>query len=97
MGSEMCIRDRASVGLEMPGSGVSEGHHSGDEPMLVLSRKRDERIMIGDEISLLVVDIRGDKVRLGIEAPANVTVHRQEVFEAIQREQALQVEAVAVD
>ncbi len=65
--------------------------------MLVLSRKRDERIMIGDEISLLVVDIRGDKVRLGIEAPANVTVHRQEVFEAIQREQALQVEAVAVD
>ncbi len=65
--------------------------------MLVLSRKRDERIMIGDEISLLVVDIRGDKVRLGIEAPANVTVHRQEVFEAIQREQALQVEAVAAD
>lgn len=65
--------------------------------MLVLSRKRDERIMIGDEISLLVVDIRGDKVRLGIEAPSNVTVHRQEVFEAIQREQALQVEAVAAD
>ena len=65
--------------------------------MLVLSRKRDERIMIGDEISLLVVDIRGDKVRLGIEAPGNVTVHRQEVFEAIQREQALQVEAVAAD
>ncbi|MEE3283966.1 MAG: carbon storage regulator, partial [Planctomycetota bacterium] len=59
--------------------------------------KRDERIMIGDEISLLVVDIRGDKVRLGIEAPANVTVHRQEVFEAIQREQALQVEVVAAD
>ena len=65
--------------------------------MLVLSRKRDERIMIGDEISLLVVDIRGDKVRLGIEAPSNVTVHRQEVFEAIQREQALQVEVVAAD
>ena len=65
--------------------------------MLVLSRKRDERIMIGDEISLLVVDIRGDKVRLGIEAPADVAVHRQEVFEAIQREQALQGEAVAAD
>ena len=65
--------------------------------MLVLSRKRDERIMIGDEISLLVVDIRGDKVRLGIEAPPNVSVHRQEVFEAIQREQALQEEAVAVE
>ena len=65
--------------------------------MLVLSRKRDERIMIGEEISLLVVDIRGDKVRLGIEAPPHVSVHRQEVFEAIQREQALQGEAVAVE
>jgi carbon storage regulator len=71
--------------------------------MLVLSRKRDERIMIGDEISLLVVDIRGDKVRLGIEAPSDVPVHRKEVYEAIQREQALEVEmeveveAVAAD
>ena len=53
--------------------------------------------MIGEELSLLVVDIRGDKVRLGIEAPPNVSVHRQEVFEAIQREQALQGEAVAVE
>jgi|TARA_B100000809_G_scaffold194184_1_gene193338 carbon storage regulator len=65
--------------------------------MLVLSRKRDERIMIGDEISLLVVDIRGDKVRLGIEAPKDVAVHRKEVYEAIQREQALEEEVVAVD
>ena len=65
--------------------------------MLVLSRKRDERIMIGDDISLLVVDIRGDKVRLGIEAPSDVTVHRKEVYEAIQREQALEAEVVAVD
>jgi len=65
--------------------------------MLVLSRKRDERIMIGDEISLLVVDIRGDKVRLGIEAPSDVTVHRKEVYEAIQREQALEAEVVAAD
>lgn len=63
--------------------------------MLVLSRKRDERIMIGDEISLLVVDIRGDKVRLGIEAPSDVAVHRKEVYEAIQREQALEVEMEA--
>ena len=63
--------------------------------MLVLSRKRDERIMIGDEISLLVVDIRGDKVRLGIEAPSDVPVHRKEVYEAIQREQALEVEMEA--
>ena len=65
--------------------------------MLVLSRKRDERIMIGDDISLLVVDIRGDKVRLGIEAPKDVAVHRKEVYEAIQREQALEEEVVAVD
>ena len=65
--------------------------------MLVLSRKRDERIMIGDQISLMVVDIRGDKVKLGIEAPAEVAVHRSEVYEAIQRERALEVEAVTAD
>jgi carbon storage regulator len=54
--------------------------------MLVLSRHRDESIMIGDEIVVTIVDIRGDKVRLGIEAPNHVPVHRQEVYEAIQRE-----------
>ncbi len=64
--------------------------------MLVLSRKRDERIMIGDEISLLVVDIMGDKVRLGIEAPSDVAVHRKEVYEAIQRERALESDVVGV-
>lgn len=55
--------------------------------MLVLSRQRDESIFIGDHIKITVVDIRGDKVRLGIEAPSEVPVHRQEVYEAIQREQ----------
>jgi len=54
--------------------------------MLVLSRQRDETIMIGDEIELTIVDIRGDKVRIGIKAPANVAVHRKEVYEAIRRE-----------
>ncbi len=54
--------------------------------MLVLSRQRDETIMIGDNIEITVVDIRGDKVRLGIAAPADVTVHRKEVYEAIKRE-----------
>lgn len=54
--------------------------------MLVLSRQRDESIIIGDNVSVTIVDIRGDKVRLGIQAPAEVTVHRQEVYEAIQRE-----------
>jgi len=54
--------------------------------MLVLSRRRDESIMIGDNIVVTVVDIRGDKVRLGINAPKEIPVHRQEVYEAIQRE-----------
>ena len=54
--------------------------------MLVLSRQRDESIMIGDKVVITIVDIRGDKVRLGIEAPQEVPVHRQEVYEAIKRE-----------
>ena len=54
--------------------------------MLVLSRRRDESIIIADNIVVTVVDVRGDKVRLGIEAPSDVPVHRQEVFDAIQRE-----------
>jgi carbon storage regulator len=54
--------------------------------MLVLSRQRDETIMIGDEIEITVVDIRGDKVRLGITAPTRISVHRKEVYEAIKAE-----------
>ena len=54
--------------------------------MLVLSRQRDETIMIGDDIEITIVDIRGDKVRLGITAPTTIPVHRKEVYEAIQRE-----------
>lgn len=54
--------------------------------MLVLSRQRDETIMIGDDVEITVVDIRGDKVRLGITAPRNIQVHRKEVYEAIKRE-----------
>ncbi len=53
--------------------------------MLVLSRKQDEKIIIGDNISLMVISIQGDKVRLGIEAPKDVSIHRQEVYDAIQR------------
>jgi carbon storage regulator len=53
--------------------------------MLVLSRKRDERIVIGDNIVITVVEVRGDKVRLGIEAPSEVPVHRQEVLDAMRR------------
>jgi len=54
--------------------------------MLVLSRQRDQTIMIGDDIEITVVDIRGDKVRLGINAPSEVPVHRKEVYDAIKRE-----------
>ncbi len=54
--------------------------------MLVLSRKLFETICIGDDITVTVVEIRGDKVKLGIEAPKEVPVHRREVYEAIQKE-----------
>lgn len=53
--------------------------------MLVLSRKRNQAIKIGNEITLKIVEICGDKVRLGIDAPKNVAVHREEVFEKIER------------
>lgn len=54
--------------------------------MLVLSRHKDETIMIGDDIELTIVDIRGDKVRVGIKAPSTVPVHRKEVYDAIKEE-----------
>lgn len=56
--------------------------------MLVLSRKKNERIVIGENIVITVVEIRGDRVRLGIEAPQEVPIHRSEVYTAIQMEQS---------
>lgn len=56
--------------------------------MLVLSRQRDESIMIGDNVEITIVDVRGDKVRLGITAPKEIPVHRREIYDAIQREKA---------
>lgn len=56
--------------------------------MLVLSRKRDERIVIADNIVITIVEIRGDKVRLGIEAPREVSVHRQEIYNAVQADKS---------
>lgn len=53
--------------------------------MLVLSRHVNEKILIGDDIEVVIVDIRGDKVRLGIQAPKDVSVHRKEVYDAIKR------------
>ncbi len=54
--------------------------------MLILSRKTDESIMIGDQIEISIVDIRGDQVKLGITAPRSVKIYRQEVYTAIQQE-----------
>ena len=54
--------------------------------MLVLSRQKDESIMIGDDVEITIVDVRGDKVRLGINAPRNIAVHRKEIYIAIQKE-----------
>ena len=53
--------------------------------MLVLSRRKDESIMIGDDVEITIVDIHGDRVRLGITAPKTILVHRREIYEAIQR------------
>jgi carbon storage regulator len=56
--------------------------------MLVLSRKKNESIVINNDITIVIVEIRGDKVRLGIEAPKEVPVHRREVYDAIRRSEA---------
>ncbi|MBN1835097.1 MAG: carbon storage regulator CsrA [Spirochaetales bacterium] len=61
--------------------------------MLILSRKLDERIMIGDQIEIAVVDIRGDQVKLGIAAPSHIKVYRKEVYQAIQQENIQAVKA----
>ncbi len=58
--------------------------------MLVLSRKKNESIVINNDITIVVVEIRGDKVRLGVEAPKEVPVHRREVYDAIKRNEAVQ-------
>ena len=63
--------------------------------MLVLSRKKNESIVINDDITIVVVEIRGDKVRLGVEAPKEVPVHRREVFDAIHRNDVTAGEKVA--
>lgn len=54
--------------------------------MLVLSRQKDEKIIIGDDVEITIVDVRGDKVRLGITAPREISVHREEVYDRIQSE-----------
>lgn len=65
--------------------------------MLVLSRKKNESIVINNDITIVVVEIRGDKVRLGVEAPKEVPVHRREVYDAIHRNDATNGEATDAD
>ena len=62
--------------------------------MLVLSRKKNESIVINNDITIVVVEIRGDKVRLGVEAPKEVPVHRREVYDAIKRNESEQRDRV---
>ncbi len=60
--------------------------------MLVLSRQKDESVLIGDDIRVRIVDIRGDKVRLGFEAPADVKIHREEVYLKIKAQEKQELE-----
>src|SRR3954462_11040879 len=71
---------RRGFGIVLPGPFAQEG-----ATMLVLSRQRDETLMTGDDIEVTVVDIRADKVRLGINAPKEISVHRKEVYDVILR------------
>jgi carbon storage regulator len=65
--------------------------------MLVLTRKVNQSIMIGDEIEVIVLEVRGEQVRLGIKAPRTVTVHRREISDAIQRENLMAAQAQPED
>ena len=65
--------------------------------MLVLSRHIDESLIIGNDIEIVVVEIRGDKVRLGVQAPREVSVHRREVYDAIQRERNAESDGNSLD
>jgi carbon storage regulator len=73
---------------DKPGWLVGHPNSKKELKMLVLSRQRDESIIIGDNIVITIVDIRGDKVRLGIQAPTDISVHRQEIYDAINNENA---------
>jgi carbon storage regulator len=89
------LQGGASTRLSPPNGGVTPKREACTERkprekakgmvMLVLSRKKNESIVINNDITIVVVEIRGDKVRLGVEAPKEVPVHRQEVYEAIRR------------
>ena len=64
--------------------------------MLILSRKTNEKIMIGDDISVSIIEIRGDQVRIGVDAPKAIKVFRQEVFDAIKAENKAAAQSTAI-
>jgi carbon storage regulator len=87
MGLRGVLRDAGSL----PAAGLaSPGPTERIVVMLVLSRKKNESIVINNDITIVVVEIRGDKVRLGVEAPKEVPVHRREVYDAIKRNNSVQ-------
>jgi len=65
--------------------------------MLVLSRKQNQQVVISDDITIVIVEIKGDKVRLGIDAPKNISVHRKEVYDAIQNSTAAIISSIPVE
>ena len=65
--------------------------------MLVLSRKKDEVIVVGDDIEITLVDIRGDQVKIGVSAPRSVSIHRKEIYDAIQKENKAAAKATKTD
>lgn len=63
-------------------------YHGGYMPMLVLTRKPNQSIMIGDDIEVTVLEVRGEQVRIGVNAPKHIPVHRREIYEEIQQQRA---------
>ena len=87
VGPKGAFDDRLDAQMAMVRLSESDESLAKESSMLVLSRKKNESIIINDDITIVVVEIRGDKVRLGVEAPKEVPVHRNEVYEAIRRNQ----------
>jgi carbon storage regulator len=91
--------NKCSIGSKIKGSGAVvkplglELQQQGDGKMLILTRRVGETLMIGDEVTVTVLGVKGNQVRIGVNAPRDVTVHREEIYERIKQEQQAQQEA----